>query len=111
MEILNRWRLDMIPGEPGWRSPPTQHGGCARCYRRPRTQRPRHRVRLSFDQANLAVSLNPNRSGAVRLDGSMVKGKIYVFVENSGTLDKVDFYLDSRSAEEVTRPYRDRATF
>ena len=44
----------------------------------------------------LALSLNPDRSGAVRLDGSAVKGKIYVFVKNSETLDKVDFYLDSR---------------
>jgi hypothetical protein len=31
----------------------------------------------------------------VRLDGSTVNGQIYVFVRNSATLDKVDFYLDS----------------
>ena len=42
----------------------------------------------------LAVSLNPDRSNAVRLDGSTANGKIYVFARNSKTLDKVDFYLD-----------------
>ena len=45
-------------------------------------------------RSRLAVSLNPDRSNAVRLDGATVKGKIYVFVRNSETLDKVDFYLD-----------------
>ena len=44
----------------------------------------------------LALSLNPDRSNAVRLDGSTVKGQIYVFVRDSENLDKVDFYLDSR---------------
>ena len=48
-------------------------------------------------RSRLALSLNPDRSNAVRLDGSTVKGKIYVFVRNSETLDKVDFYLDSSS--------------
>jgi hypothetical protein len=48
-------------------------------------------------RSRLALSLNPDRSNAVRLDGSTVKGKIYVFVSNSKTLDKVDFYLDSSS--------------
>ena len=48
-------------------------------------------------RSTLALSLNPDRSNAVRLDGSTVKGKIYVFVRNSKTLDKVDFYLDSSS--------------
>jgi hypothetical protein len=48
-------------------------------------------------RSRLALSLNPDRSNAVRLDGSTVKGKIYVFVRNSKTLDKVDFYLDSSS--------------
>jgi hypothetical protein len=33
----------------------------------------------------------------VRLDGATVKGQIYVFVRDSETLDKVDFYLDSRA--------------
>jgi Right handed beta helix region len=46
-------------------------------------------------RSRLAVSLNADRSSAVRLDGSTVKGKIYVFVSESETLDKVDFYLDS----------------
>ena len=44
------------------------------------------------------MSLNPDRSNAVRLDGATVEGKIYVFVRNSKTLDKVDFYLDGRGA-------------
>ena len=44
----------------------------------------------------LALSLSPDRSNAVRLDGSTVKGQIYVFVRDSENLDKVDFYLDSR---------------
>ena len=52
----------------------------------------------------LAVSLNPDRSNAVRLDGSTLKGKIYVFVGNSNTPDKVDFYLDSSS--RTTAPVR-----
>jgi Glycosyl hydrolase family 12 len=46
-------------------------------------------------RSRLAVSLNADRSSAARLDGSMVNGKIYVFVRNSKTLDKVDFYIDS----------------
>ena len=54
-------------------------------------------------RSSLALSLNPDRSNAVRLDGSTVKGKIYVFVRNSKTLDKVDFYLDSSS--RTSRPY------
>ena len=47
-------------------------------------------------RSRLAVSLSPDRSNAVRLDGLTVKGKIYIFVRNSKSLDKVDFYLDSR---------------
>jgi hypothetical protein len=47
-------------------------------------------------RSRLALSLNPDRSNAVRLDGSTVKGQIYVFVRDSENLDKVDFYLDSR---------------
>ena len=47
-------------------------------------------------RSSLAVSVTPDRSNAVRLDGATVKGKIYVFVRNSETLDTVDFYLDSR---------------
>jgi hypothetical protein len=43
----------------------------------------------------LAVSANPDRSSAVKLDGSTVEGKIYVFVRNSKALEKVDFYLDT----------------
>ena len=50
----------------------------------------------AYTWSALAVSLNPDRSSAVRLDGSTVDGQIYVFVRNSETLDKVDFYLDSR---------------
>ena len=46
-------------------------------------------------RSRLAVSLNSDRSSAARLQGSMVKGKIYVFVGNSKSLDKVDFYIDS----------------
>ena len=44
---------------------------------------------------SLALSLSPDRSNGVRLDGSTVKGKIYVFVRNSKSLDRVDFYVDS----------------
>jgi hypothetical protein len=44
----------------------------------------------------LALSLNADRSGAVRFDGSVVKGKIYVIVVNSEAIEKVDFYLDGR---------------
>ena len=46
-------------------------------------------------RSRLALSLNSDRSSAARLDGSRVNGKIYVFVRNSKTLDKVDFYIDS----------------
>ena len=46
-------------------------------------------------RSRLAVSLNPDRSSAARLNGSTVKGKIYVFVRSAKTLKKVDFYLDS----------------
>jgi hypothetical protein len=48
----------------------------------------------------LALSWNSDRSNAVRLDGSTVKGQIYVFVKDSETLDKVDFYLDGRWRRE-----------
>jgi Right handed beta helix region len=44
----------------------------------------------------LAMSLNPDRSSMMRLNGSTVKGTIYVFLRSSKTLEKVDFYLDSR---------------
>ena len=47
-------------------------------------------------KSRLALSLNPDRSSAVRLDGSTVKRQIYVFVRDSENLDKVDFYLDGR---------------
>jgi hypothetical protein len=43
----------------------------------------------------LTLSLNSDRSDAVRLDGSTVTGNIYVFVSHSATLDKVAFYLDA----------------
>ena len=46
-------------------------------------------------RSRLAVSLNSDRSSAARLQGSRVKGKIYVFVRNSKSLDEVDFYIDS----------------
>ena len=46
-------------------------------------------------RSRLAVSLNADRSSATRLDGSTVKGKIYVFISDSKRLTKVDFYLDS----------------
>src|SRR5687768_6536109 len=47
-------------------------------------------------RSRLAVSMNPDRSHAARLDGITVQGKIYVFVRNSRGLRKVDFYLDDR---------------
>jgi hypothetical protein len=47
-------------------------------------------------RSRLALSMNADRSNAVRLDGSTVKGQIHVFVRDSATLDKVDFYLDGR---------------
>ena len=46
-------------------------------------------------RSRLAVSLNPDRSQAVRLNGSTATGKIYVFVRKSKGLREVDFYLDS----------------
>jgi hypothetical protein len=45
-------------------------------------------------KSRLAVSLNPDRSQAVRLGGLTVHGNIYVFVRSSRGLRKVDFYLD-----------------
>jgi hypothetical protein len=44
--------------------------------------------------SRLAFSFSPDRSSAERLEGSTVKGNIYVFVRNSTILHKVDFYLD-----------------
>jgi Right handed beta helix region len=46
-------------------------------------------------KSRLDVSLNPDRSSALRLDRSTVKGEIYVFVRTSRSLDTVDFYLDN----------------
>jgi hypothetical protein len=55
-------------------------------------------------RSRLAVSLSPDRSNAVRLDGATMKGKVYVFVRNSETLDKVDFYMDySGRTQQPTR--------
>ena len=51
-------------------------------------------------RSRLAVSSNPDRSNAVRLDGSTVKGQIYVLVRNSRSLRKVDFYLDSQPGKK-----------
>ena len=51
-------------------------------------------------RSRVAVSLSPDRSNAVRLGGSSVKGMIYIFVRNSNSLDKVDFYLDGRRHTE-----------
>jgi hypothetical protein len=47
-------------------------------------------------RSSLALSLSADRSNAVGLDGSTVKGNIYVFVKSSSSLDKVDFYVDGR---------------
>lgn len=54
--------------------------------------------------SRLALSFSADRSSAVRLDGSTVNGKIYVFVRHSKSLDKVDFYLDTRTRK--TPPLR-----
>jgi hypothetical protein len=45
-------------------------------------------------RSSLAVSLNPDRSSAVRLDSLTVQGRIYVFVRNQRGLKKVTFYLN-----------------
>jgi hypothetical protein len=54
-------------------------------------------------RSRLAFSVNPDRSNAVRLNGSTVKGEIYVFVRDSKNLDTVDFYLDGRRRTERVR--------
>jgi parallel beta-helix repeat protein len=59
-----------------------------------------HESAFASTRSTLAVSLNTDRSNAVQLDGSTVTGKIYVFVRDSKTLDRVDFYLDSRRRTE-----------
>ena len=45
-------------------------------------------------RSRLVVSTNPDRTNAVLLAGSTVRGKAYIFVRKSGTLSKVEFYLD-----------------
>ena len=55
-------------------------------------------------KSRLALSVNPDRSNAVRLNGSTVKGEIYVFVRDSKNLDTVDFYLDGRRRTERVEP-------
>jgi Right handed beta helix region len=52
---------------------------------------------LASTRSSLVLSSNADRSSAVRLDGSTVKGNIFVFVSNSETIDKVDFYVDRSS--------------
>jgi hypothetical protein len=47
-------------------------------------------------RSRLVLSLSPDRSSAVFLGSSTVEGEIYVFVMNSRTLAKVEFYLDDR---------------
>src|SRR5918992_2125317 len=44
-------------------------------------------------RSSLAVSLNPDRSSAERLNSLTVQGKIYVFVRSRPGLKKVTFYL------------------
>ena len=62
-------------------------------------------------RSSLAVSLNPDRSSAVRLNSQTVQSKIYVFVRSVRGLKKVTFYLDdswqSRTPvrTEVSRPF------
>ena len=58
-------------------------------------------------KSRLALSVNPDRSNAVRLNGSTVKGEIYVFVRDSKNLDTVDFYLDGRRRTERVRTETD----
>jgi hypothetical protein len=58
-------------------------------------------------KSRLALSVNPDRSNAVRLNGSTVKGEIYVFVRDSKNLDTVDFYLDGRRRAEPVRTETD----
>jgi Domain of unknown function (DUF1996) len=61
--------------------------------------------------SELMVSLNPDRSHAVPLDGLTVQGDIYVFVRSSRGLRKVDFYLDdwrpdtAPARTETVRPF------
>jgi hypothetical protein len=63
-------------------------------------------------RSRLAVSSSPDRSSAARLDGSTVDGEIYVFVRNSKTLDKVEFYLDSPTVEgKATHSHGQEAAF
>ena len=48
----------------------------------------------AWTRSRLAVSLSPDRSQPVRLDGLTMHGNIYVFVRSSRGLRKIDFYLD-----------------
>ena len=48
----------------------------------------------AWTRSRLAVSLSPERSQPVRLDGLTMHGNIYVFVRSSRGLRKIDFYLD-----------------
>ena len=87
----------MIPGGPGWRC-----AADARWWLHSAPPLPSHSAASESSSASavtrpsLVVSLSPDRSGAVGLDGSTVKGKIYVFVKNSQNIRKVDFYLGGR---------------
>ena len=55
----------------------------------------------AWSRSRIAVSSSPDRSNAVRLDGAILKGNIYVFVRTSRPLTRVEFYLDDPSR---TRP-------
>ena len=62
-------------------------------------------------RSSLALSLSPDRSGAVRLDGSTVKGKIYVFVKNSREPRQGRLLPGRPLADEATRSNRHKPTF
>ena len=57
-------------------------------------------------RSRLAVSFKPDRSSAVRLDGSAVKGKIYVFVRDSKSPRQGRFLPGQVAADEAARPNR-----
>ena len=43
---------------------------------------------------DILVSLSPDRSGAVSLDGETVRGEIFVFTDTDDSVDSVSFYIN-----------------
>jgi hypothetical protein len=63
------------------------------------------------DVYSLFLSIAPDRSGEVALDGASVKGDIYVFSGPDTSVQKVEFFIDNTSAQGAADKTENRAPY